>query len=448
MLYHLVWFEFMESASPLQINDLKDAILSLKSSIPNVVDIRFGAKSPTIASRTPHTHCLTVIFKNASDLPIYDQHPAHQHVVKTFVLPLKKTVNAIDFEDGREEFDLGSASHGVWFDFTGASVSQLKICEEAILNMKGKIPCVLDLAFGKNITSRTPHTHGLIVSLANTSDETVYDAHPAHKEAVESGIMPILKSVNALDFDYESSRSYDLFIGQRNYSSWSLRPWLLMTKMGLQFVEKEVDVAGKGYNTSLLPVSPSGLVPCLHANTSSTPLAVWESLSIIEFLHERHPLRGIWPADADARARARSVSSEMACGFQALRGEMPCNIKLKLEGYPKPYPDALAKNIARIEALVIEAREQFGSKAEGRFAGPFLFGAFCAADAMYTPVATRFRTYNVTHSNPIVTRYFEALLSEPDFLQWEAAALQEEGKGRALQHYDETSILKGGKPRV
>lgn len=450
MLYHLVWFEFLESATEAAINDLKDAVLALKGLIPNVVDIRFGSKSSSIASRTLHTHCLTVTFKQASDLPVYDQHPAHQHVVKTFVLPIKKTVNAIDFEDGRDEFDLGNASHGVWFDFTGASVSQLKICEEAILNMKGKIPCVIDLAFGKNITTRTPHTHGLIVSFASTSDEAVYDAHSAHKEAVEIAILPILKTVNVLDFDSSQPSSYELFIGQKNYSSWSLRPWLLMKKVGLRFVEKDVDVAGKGFNMNFIPFSPSGLVPCLHAKSfkSSSPLAVWECLSIIEFLHERHPLRGIWPADPDARARARSVSSEMACGFQALRSEMPCNIKLKLEGYPKPYPDALAKNISRIEALVLEAREEFGSRAEGRFAGPFLFGAFCAADAMYAPVATRFRTYNVTHSNPIVTSYFEALLSEPDFLHWEAEALAEEKNGRALLHYDETSALKGGKSRV
>jgi len=453
MLYHIVWFEFNEGVSAIQISDVRDAVLALKDKISCVVDIAFGAKSSNIASRTNHTHCLTVTFKQASDLPLYDAHPAHQHVVKTFVLPIKKTVNAIDFEDGRVEFNLGNASHGVFFDFTGASVSQLKICEEGILSMLGKIPCVIDLAFGKNITSRTPHTHGLIVSFNSTSDEAVYDAHEAHKSVVDNCILPILKSVNVLDFDNETSTSYQLVIGQKNYSSWSLRPWLLMKSIGLIFFETEVDVSGKGYNTELLKYSPSGLVPCLVATSSrssssaSTPLAVWEGLSIIELLHERHPLRNVWPIDADARARARSVSSEMACGFQALRSEMPCNIKLKLEGYPKPYPDALVKNITRIETLVLDAREEFGSRAEGRFAGPFLFGAFCAADAMYTPVATRFRTYNVQHTNPVVTAYFDALLNHPSFIEWETSALLEEGLGRALLHYDETSVLKGGKRR-
>lgn len=457
MLYHIVWFEFLEGVTAFQISDLRDAVLALKEKIPCVVDIAFGGKSSSIASRTTHTHCLTVIFKKASDLPTYDAHPAHQHVVKNFVLPIKKTVNAIDFEDGRDEFTLGNASHGVFFDFTGASVSQLKICEEGILGMLVKIPCIIDLAFGKNITSRTPHTHGLIVSFASTSDEAVYDAHEAHKSVVETCILPILKSVNVLDFDKEKSTSYELVIGQKNYSSWSLRPWILMKTMGLNFVEKEVDVSGKGYNTELLKYSPSGLVPCLitsssrssssSSSTTTTSLAVWEGLSIIELLHERHPLRNVWPIDADARARARSVSSEMACGFQALRSEMPCNIKLKLEGYPKPYPDALAKNISRIETLVADAREEFGLLAEGRFAGPFLFGAFCAADAMYTPVATRFRTYNVQHTNPVVTAYFEALLNHPSFREWETSAFLEEGLGRALQHYDETSVLKGGKRR-
>ena len=138
---------------------------------------------------------------------------------------------------------------------------------------------------------------------------------------------------------------------------------------------------------------------------------------------------------------ARSVSAEMCCGFSALRNEMPCNIKMRTVGYPRPFPPALAKNVARIEELVEVARERYG-KPSG--AGPFLFGAYCAADAMYAPVATRFRTFNVELASAVARDYFAALLADPDFLVWEAAALAEEGKGIVLKHYDEEALVKGG----
>jgi glutathione S-transferase len=231
------------------------------------------------------------------------------------------------------------------------------------------------------------------------------------------------------------SEPLTLIVGTRNYSSWSMRPWLLMRHLGVAFVERDVEVLGKGPNAGLKPLSPSGLVPCLLVGAG---LRVWESVAICEFLYEAHP--SVWPADRAARAMARAISCEMAAGFGALRGEMPCNIKLRTNGYPTPYPPALARDVGRVEELVVEARERFGAPSG---AGPFLFGAFCAADAMYAPVATRFRTYGVELASPVAREYFAAVLADEAFLAWEKSALAEEAKGLALAHYDEATVAKG-----
>ena len=245
----------------------------------------------------------------------------------------------------------------------------------------------------------------------------------------------------------DSSEELTLVVGTRNYSSWSMRPWLVLRHLGVAFAEVDVAVLGKGPNDALKGASPSGLVPVLHVRApgggggAEAPMQVWETLAIVEFLAERFPGRGVWPEAPEARAMARSVSSEMCCGFSALRSEMPCNIKMRTVGYPLPFPPMLAKNVARIEELVEVARARFGAPS-GR--GPFLFGAYCAADAMYAPVATRFRTYNVELKSAVAREYFAALLSDASFKAWEAAALTEEARGLALAHYDEETLAKGG----
>jgi len=217
---------------------------------------------------------------------------------------------------------------------------------------------------------------------------------------------------------------------------------------GLPLASRDVEVLGRGPNADLKPLSPSGLVPCLIVGDSGGEAAsdgggngsirVWESVAICEFLFEQHPR--VWPADRAARAMARSVSCEMAAGFGALRGEMPCNIKMRTQGYPTPYPPALARDIGRVEELVVEARTRFGVPSR---AGPFLFGAFSAADAMYAPVATRFRTYNVELASEVAREYFAAVLADAAFREWEESALAEEAKGLALKHYDEATLAKG-----
>ena len=442
---HQVWLQWRPEASAAQIAAFGDAVLALKGAIPEIVSISFGAN---VTKRTPHSHGLCVVFARAEHLAVYDQHPAHQAVVKAHVLPLKQSVAALDFECAAPLSGAGRFSHHVWFDFAGATEEQIAAAQEGLLGMKATVPGIVDVAFGRNVTQRTSHTHGLLVTFAREAEYAAYEPHEGHLSVVKSAVRPIMKGVAALDFeDVPAPERLTLVIGTRNYSSWSMRPWLLMRHLCLDFEEREVDVLGKGYNVGLKHLSPSGLVPVLHvegASPAAAPLQIWESIAICEFLAERYPGRGVWPEDRAARAMARSVSSEMACGFHALRGELACNLKLKLRGYPTPFPAPLAANIARIEELVTTARQLFG---EPSGAGPFLFGRYCAADAMYTPVATRFRTYNVKLESAAATAYFAALLADPHFLAWEAEALKEEAQGRAIPHYDALSVEKGGPPR-
>lgn len=188
-----------------------------------------------------------------------------------------------------------------------------------------------------------------------------------------------------------------LVVGNKNYSSWSLRAWLAMKVLGLPFREVRIPLYGLESKRALLEYSPAGKVPCLVDGE----VRVWDSLAILEYLAERHA--ELWPADAALRARARSISAEMHSGFPNLRQHMCMNIRKRHPGKGRT-PEVLAE-IARIVALWSEAR------------GPFLFGAFGAADAMYAPVVLRFRTYAV-ELPPVCRAYADAVLALPALQQW------------------------------
>jgi glutathione S-transferase len=213
------------------------------------------------------------------------------------------------------------------------------------------------------------------------------------------------------------SAKYTLVIGDKNFSSWSLRPWIAMKHCGIPFAEERVRLRQTESKAAILRVSPSGKVPALKTNG----LMVCDSLAILEFLAERYPEFQLWPGDADARAIARSISAEMHAGFVPLRNEMSMDL---LASFPTPQlNEELDRDIRRIVAIWREARARYGA------AGPFLFGAFTNADAMYAPVATRFRTYGVELSafgdDGEAAAYAETILAMPEMAEWTAGAEEE-----------------------
>lgn len=193
-----------------------------------------------------------------------------------------------------------------------------------------------------------------------------------------------------------------LVIGNKNYSSWSLRPWIAMKVLGLAFEEKRIALYTPLARDEMLAHSPAGKVPILVDDGA----LVWDSLAILEYLAERHP--GLWPADRAERARARSIAAEMHSGFAELRTHMSMNVRRHYPG--KGRTPAVLAEIERVEAIFSAAK------------GPFLFGAFGAADAMYAPVALRFRTYGVAVRN---RAYMAAMLALPAMGEWIAAAERE-----------------------
>jgi len=200
-----------------------------------------------------------------------------------------------------------------------------------------------------------------------------------------------------------------LYIANKNYSSWSLRPWLLMHELGIAFEEKLVPFSEGSSHENFLRFAPNGKVPCLHDGSE----VVWDSLAIVEYLAERHA--GVWPADASARTWARSASAEMHAGFSALRNccTMNCGIRVRLDHMPQ----ALQDDVARIDSLWNEGLARFG--------GPFLAGArFHAVDAMYAPVALRMQTYGLKLSDKAAA-YAQRLRNLPAMQAWYAAALRE-----------------------
>jgi glutathione S-transferase len=197
--------------------------------------------------------------------------------------------------------------------------------------------------------------------------------------------------------------AYTLHVGEKNYSSWSARPWILMRQAGIPFAERLVSLRQDDGKAARFAKLPGGRVPVLEDDG----FLVWDSLAIVEYLAERHP--GIWPADPRARAWARSMCAEMHGGFSALRQGMSMDIRAR-RPQRKRTPAMLA-DIARIEALWTETRRNFGQ------GGPLLLGAFSAADAYYAPVAFRFRTYGVEPAGE-AGAYCRALLGLPAAVEW------------------------------
>jgi glutathione S-transferase len=201
---------------------------------------------------------------------------------------------------------------------------------------------------------------------------------------------------------------YRLYIANKNYSSWSLRPWVLMREAGIEFEEHLIPFGGPAWQ-DFLELSPSGKIPCLVDGST----LVWDSLAITEYLAERH--RRVWPQEAAARAWARSAAAEMHSGFTELRTRcsMTCGVRLRL----KETPAALRRDIARLETLWSDGLERFG--------GPFLAAAsFTAVDAFFAPVAYRVQTYGL-ELIPAAAAYARRLLEVPAMRQWYAAAIAE-----------------------
>jgi glutathione S-transferase len=201
-----------------------------------------------------------------------------------------------------------------------------------------------------------------------------------------------------------------LVIANKNYSSWSMRPWVLLRARSISFQERMLKFESQEWRDHIAQLSPSGLVPVLWEGEPGAGFATWDTLAITERLHELFQDKGIWPADPQARSRARSAAAEMHSGFRALRGAMPMNIRNRYPG--KGMNDGVSKDIARISALWAAAKR------------PFLFGEFCAADAFYAPVATRLVTYGVELKG-VAREYQQTLLDSPGVKAWSTEAVKE-----------------------
>ncbi|MES1197516.1 MAG: glutathione S-transferase [Pseudomonadota bacterium] len=206
-----------------------------------------------------------------------------------------------------------------------------------------------------------------------------------------------------------------LYVGNKKYSSWSLRPWLALKWAGIAFEERVIALGGDGYGTQQIPdvlaVSASGRVPVLHVDG----VAIHDSLAICEWANERAPQAFLWPADPLVRAEARSAAAEMHAGFAALRRDLSMNIRRRMERMPD-LPDDTHRDLERLFALWRTLLT--------RFEGPFLFGDRTIADAMFAPVVTRLRTYAVS-SPPDAQAYCAAVLKDSAYQEWERAALSE-----------------------
>lgn len=210
-----------------------------------------------------------------------------------------------------------------------------------------------------------------------------------------------------------------IVIGNKNYSSWSMRPWLALKKTGRKFQEENILLRQADTKGRILSHSAAGRVPVLKHGG----ITVWESLAICEYLADTFPDAELWPADQAARAHARAASSEMHAGFGQLRENMPMD--LTRDRSRESRADLVQGDIGRIAQIWGEARRNFGNKAKGGAKAPFLYGAFTAADAMFAPVVSRFRTYGVT-LDEACNRYMSAILEWPGFKEWEAGALAEQ----------------------
>jgi glutathione S-transferase len=205
-----------------------------------------------------------------------------------------------------------------------------------------------------------------------------------------------------------------LAIGNKNYSSWSMRPWLALRAGNIAFEEICIPLYtdNPADKDRILSFTRSGKVPCLIDGD----VTVWDSLSIIEYVAERFPEARIWPGDRAARAQARSISAEMHSGFLPLRNECGMNLHRPIRSVP--LSDDARANIARVDQIWSECRARHGKS------GSFLFGAFGGADAMFAPVVHRFRTYAIDVS-PVAKAYMETMMALPAFAEWTKAGLAE-----------------------
>ncbi len=203
-----------------------------------------------------------------------------------------------------------------------------------------------------------------------------------------------------------------LIIGNKNYSSWSFRPWIGMKVAGIPFDEEVISLYVEGGKDEILKHSPAGKVPILHDGE----IRVWESLAILDYVAEKFPAAGLWPADPAARAHARSIATEMHGGFAPLRSE--CGMVFWRPPAKRAVSADAQANIARIQEIWTDLRAAYGA------GGPFLLGQFSVADAMYAPVVQRFATYQIDVSAP-VAQYMEAMMALPAWAEWRSAALRE-----------------------
>jgi glutathione S-transferase len=205
-----------------------------------------------------------------------------------------------------------------------------------------------------------------------------------------------------------------LIIGNKNYSSWSLRPYMTLSMAGIPFDEKMIRFGEPRFTREVKRISKAGQVPILLHNG----LMINDSLAIIEYAHETWPAKNVWPKNKAARAKARSVAAEMHAGFRGIRSSCPMNLRREKKLPPGGITQAIAKDVARIEQLWADCREDFGK------GGPFLFGKFSAADAMFTPIASRLETFAIPVSK--ATRaYINAILATPAFVKWKAESASE-----------------------
>jgi glutathione S-transferase len=203
-----------------------------------------------------------------------------------------------------------------------------------------------------------------------------------------------------------------LVIANKLYSSWSLRPWMVLRAFEIPFEEIVIPLRTPESAARIIEYSPSGKLPVLIDGD----VTVWESMAIIEYLAETFPDRAIWPRDRKVRAHARSISNEMHAGFQALRQGCPMHLGVRFA--TPPLTDSIRSCIDRIEDIWAEARNRFAA------GGPYLYGAFSAADAMYAPVVTRFDTFQIP-VREATRAYMDAILAHPAFIAWRTAALAE-----------------------
>jgi glutathione S-transferase len=212
-----------------------------------------------------------------------------------------------------------------------------------------------------------------------------------------------------------------LIIGNKNYSSWSLRPWIAMKQMGIEFEEIRIPLYQSGSSEAIAQYSPAARLPILLDGNRT----IWDSAAILEYLAERFPERPFWPQNIEARTVARCVSAEMHSGFFALREQMPMNCKARFLGKGKS--PASEKDITRVRQIWNDCRSQFG---EG---GEFLLGEFSIADAVYAPVVLRFVTYGV-EVNSVGQAYMDSMMKLPALQAWISAGIAET---EAMSQYDD-----------